>query len=67
MNTRTLKIITGILTAVTTLTLINVGDGRNGPENEVHLQCSSLVYASSSNRYAGANANVRRRKHEDQT
>ena len=66
MNTRTLKIITGILTAVTTLTLINVGDGRNGPENEVHLQCSSLVYASSSNRYAGANANVMTREEEEE-
>ena len=66
MNTRTLKIITGILTAVTTLTLINVGDGRNGPENEVHLQCSSLVYANSSNRYAGANANVMTREEEEE-
>jgi len=66
LNTRTLKIITGILTAVTTLTLINVGDGRNGPENEVHLQCSSLIYANSSNRYAGANANVMTREEEEE-
>ena len=66
MNTRTLKIITGILTAVTTMTLINFGGDRNSPENEVHLQCASLVYASSSNRYAGANANVLTREEQEE-
>lgn len=53
MKTRTLKIITGILTAVTTLALLDFGGG-GGPESEVHLQCPSLVYANVSNRFANA-------------
>ncbi|MBR3082386.1 MAG: C40 family peptidase [Clostridiales bacterium] len=51
MKTRTLKIITGILTAVTTLTLLDLGGGK-GAQNEVKLQSPSLVYASVSSRYS---------------
>lgn len=51
MKTRTLKIITGILTAVTTLTLMDLGGG-SGAQNEVSLQCPSLVYASVSSRFS---------------
>lgn len=53
MKTRTLKIITGILTAVTTLTLLDLGGGK-GAQNEVKLQSPSLVYATVSNRFANA-------------
>ena len=53
MKTRTLKIITGILTAVTTLTLLDLGGGK-GAQNEIKLQAPSLVYASVSSRYADA-------------
>lgn len=51
MKTRTLKIITGILTAVTTLTLLDLGGGK-GAQNEIKLQSPSLVYASVSSRYS---------------
>ena len=64
MNTRTLKVITSILTAVTTLVLLDFGSGRNGPENEIHLQCPSVVYASVSNRYS--NADVMTREEEEE-
>lgn len=63
MKTRTLKIITCILTAVTTLALLDFGGG-GGAESEVHLQCKSLVYASVSNRYA--NANIMTREEEEE-
>ncbi|MBR5181092.1 MAG: C40 family peptidase [Clostridiales bacterium] len=51
MKTRTLKIITGILTAVTTLTLLDLGGGK-GAQEEIKLQSPSLVYASVSSRYS---------------
>lgn len=53
MNKRTLKIITGILTAVTTLTLLDLGGGK-GAQNEVKLQAPSLVYASATGRSSNA-------------
>ncbi len=64
MNTRTLKIITGVLTAVTTLTLLNIGGDKSSPENEIHLQCPSLVYASVTNRYSNANVMTREEQEE---
>lgn len=51
MNTRTLKLITGVLTAATTLCLLDLGGGA-GSQNDISLQCPSLVYASVSNRFA---------------
>ena len=53
MKIRTLKIITGILTAVTTLTLLDLGGGK-GAQNDIKLQSPSLVYASVSSRYSNA-------------
>ncbi|MBE7070448.1 MAG: hypothetical protein E7386_08095 [Ruminococcaceae bacterium] len=64
MKTKTLKIITGILTAVTTLALLDFSGGA-GRGNDVHLQSPSLVYATASgpNRYA--NAKVMTREEEE--
>ena len=64
MKTRTLKIITGILTAVTTLALLDFGGGA-GPEIDVHLQSPSLLYASVSNTNRYANAKVMTREEEE--
>lgn len=64
MNTRTLKIITSILTAVTTLALLDFGGGA-GPEIDVHLQSPSLLYASVSNSNRYANAKVMTREEEE--
>lgn len=63
MKTRTLKIITGILAAVTTLSLLSLNN-EGGPENEVHLQCPSLVYANVSSRYS--NAKIMTREEEEE-
>ena len=65
MNTRTLKIITSILTAVTTLALLDFGGGA-GPENDVHLQSPSLLYASVSNVNRYADAKVMTREEEEE-
>ncbi len=65
MKTRTLKIITGILTAVTTLALLDFGGGA-GPEIDVHLQSPSLLYASVSNTNRYANAKVMTREEEEE-
>lgn len=64
MKTKTLKIITGILTAVTTLALLDFSGGASHG-NDVHLQSPSLVYATASgpNRYA--NAKVMTREEEE--
>ncbi len=47
-----LKIMCGALSAVFTLSVINMGEQRNAQSDKVNLQSPSLVYASSSNRYS---------------
>ena len=47
-----LKIMCGALSAVFTLSVINMGEQRNAQSDRVNLQSPSLVYASSSNRYS---------------
>ena len=63
MNKRTYKIIICILTAVTTLSLLDFG-GSHEVEKEIHLQCNSLVYANVSNRYSNANVMTREEQEE---
>ena len=53
MKKRTLKIFTAVLTAVTTLTLLDLGGGK-GAQNDIKLQSPSLVYATVSNRFSNA-------------
>lgn len=54
MKKRTLKIFTAVLTAVSTLTLLDLGGGK-GAQNDIKLQSPSLVYATVSNRFSNAN------------